>query len=436
MENRVSKFNNLFKDLLNTTSRSLKELYVTEFKKQYPEFADDLNYIFETLAGKHPIGWTFTPKEGNLIFRCEFQSITEMIQVCEYCEKTRNMTELVEMNVGKYGRFLAPIVNRTLRLGIGNSQLEKTLITPMLAKKYEGEGLSTDVTVTEKLDGNRCLAAYDNDSCKWRFYSRSGKEMNVNFDLSYADTKQIYDGEIMSETQTELSRRRGVAIFSKTEFKGCDTKDAQLMFNETSGLINRKDGNKKGLIYNVFDIVSNRPYAERREILWNSGLYGGEAKNVRILPQLYTGKDPNVIVGLLAIITDMGGEGVMLNFVDKGYEHKRSSSLLKLKNVQRLDMRVLNVMSGTGKYTDMVGALECMIETETGDIIRCSVGSGLSDTQRALWSVDPQSIIGKIVEIGYHEKTQDRGMRGSNIYSLRFPRLLKIREDKTDTSEF
>lgn len=437
MENRINKFSNLFRDLLSTTSRSLKEVYVAQFKKQYPEYIDDLNYVFETLAGKHPIGWTFVPKEGNLIFKCEFQNIQEMIQVCEYCEKTRDMTKLIEMNVGKYGKFLAPIVNRTLRLGIGNSQLEKTLITPMLAKKYEGESLPSDVAVTEKLDGNRCIAAYIDG--KWKFFSRSGKEMKVNFDMSRMNTAYIYDGEVMSKEQTKLSIARAFASLNEEQFKSfksCTTKDAQLMFNKTSGAINSKYGDKSGLVYNIFDVISDKPYAERRELLLDDTGIIDAGDDIRGVPILYRGKDASVIVGLLSMITDMGGEGVMLNFVNKGYEHKRSSSLLKLKRVQRLDMRVMDITPGTGKYTGMVGALDCMIETENGDIIRCDVGSGLSDAQRIAWAISPGDIIGYVVEIGYHEKTQDRSMQGSKFYSLRFPRLLRVRKDKTDTSEF
>lgn len=60
----------------------------------------------------------------------------------------------------------------------------------------------------------------------------------------------------------------------------------------------------------------------------------------------------------------------------------------------------------------------------------------MSDVQRMEWAVEPSRIIGKIVQIGYHEMTQSEENIGTNVYSLRFPRLIKVRTDKTDTSEF
>ena len=56
---RFTIFDFLFEELTDTNSRNDKELIINTFKKDYPELQDDLNYIFETLAGKHPIGWTF-----------------------------------------------------------------------------------------------------------------------------------------------------------------------------------------------------------------------------------------------------------------------------------------------------------------------------------------------------------------------------------------
>jgi ATP-dependent DNA ligase len=132
----------------------------------------------------------------------------------------------------------------------------------------------------------------------------------------------------------------------------------------------------------------------------------------------------------------MGGEGIMLNRINRGYEHRRTDALLKYKQVQFMDMRVTGWYMGTGKYADLVGGLNCVLEAADGKIITCDVGSGLSDAQRFVWACDPSRIVGKIVQIGYHELTQSEENRGTNMYSLRFPRLIKVRTDKSETSEF
>jgi DNA ligase-1 len=433
LNERVQIFDCLFDLLQSTSGRLAKEQAVTVFERTYPELKEDWVYILETLDGKHPIGWTFVPRINPNEMGRDFETIKDMIVYCETLDnKCQLYTGNRERGINLYGHFLAPIVNRTLRLGIGKSLLEKTDITPMLAKKYEGGFLRGDFVVTEKLDGNRCVAAFNPHSDQWEFYSRSGKPMKVDFDMTGFDTDFIYDGEVMSTEQTDLSIKRYESILNDTDFAH-ETFDAQLQFNRTSGLINRQGSGKKGLIYNVFDIVDDNKYTDRREVLASMDAVGAD---VRILPTLYIGNDVNVIKALLGRMTQMGGEGIMLNRIDRGYEHKRSDALLKYKQVQFMDMKVTGWYVGTGKYAGFTGGINCMLETADGKIITCDVGSGLSDAQRMEWAVDPSRIIGKIVQIGYHELTQSEENHGTNLYSLRFPRLIKVRTDKTTTSEF
>lgn len=440
LNERIQCFDLLFDALQSTTSRLEKEQEVKVFTTAFPELIEDWTYILETLDGKHPIGWTFVARFRAIETLREptpymdgIHTIKQMIQLCESAhDKTFATTSRIEYTIGIYGDFLAPIVNRTLRLGIGKSLLAKSDITPMLAKKYEGGFLTGDFVVTEKLDGNRCVAAFNKTSGQWEFYSRSGKPMKVDFDMSGFDTDVIYDGEVMSLAQTELSQKRYAAILNDTAMDYIDTKDAQLMFNKTSGLINQHGSNKKGLVYNVFDVIDSAPYYERRNML--SEVITG--RDTRILPTLYAGSDTGKMKELLGRMTQMGGEGIMLNRIDRGYEQKRSDALLKYKQVQFMDMRVTGYYLGTGKYAGLIGGISCELKTADGKIISCDVGSGLSDAQRIDWIEHPDHIIGKIVQIGYHELTQSEENHGTNLYSLRFPRLIKIRYDKGDTSEY
>lgn len=435
MEEYIANFTDLFIDLQATTSRTMKEVYVDKFKKAHPTHVEDLTVIFETLANKHPIGWTFTPRYNDP--RAEFSSIQEMINLCIACPKDQGSTQACERIIGYYGLFLAPIVNRELRLGIGQSLLQKSIITPMLAKKYNGEMLHHDVAATEKLDGNRCVARYDHDQQRWVFTSRSGKPLSVSFDMSAFPTEFVYDGEIMSKEQTLLSLKRTLAIMEDDFYDYMpDSKNAQLLFNKTSGIINSKFGDKSNLVYNVFDLVSDMLYTKRREFLDEVGASLPTGINARVVPVLYEGDDESAITNLLYKITQMGGEGVMLNRINARYEHKRTDALLKYKTVQFMDMRVMGIFEGNGKYQHMCGGLHCYTRTNSGLEVFADVGSGLSDAQRAQFYKDPDTIVGKVVEVCYHELTQSLENRGTKIYSLRFPRLTRVRNDKSETSEY
>lgn len=425
INDRVDIFEFLFDNLMNTTSRIQKEAYIKEFEDNYPELKEDLTMILETLDGKYPIGWTFQASNTKNIKFVDIASIIRyLFSFKDYNDLTFDNRYIAEREVGEIGAFIEPIINRALRLGIGKSLLIKTDITPMLAKKYEGGFLHNDVFVTEKLDGNRCMASYDGFG--WNFTSRNGKKMNVNFDMSGLPKEFIYDGEVMSIEQTELSRKRNNGVMLKI-------KQPSALFNKTSGLISRH-GEKKDLIYTIFDIISNVSYEERRQYLNN--VIKPETEDIRILPILYHGTDMNIINSLLDIITVNGGEGIMLNVHNRGYEHKRSDALLKYKKTQFIDMLVVDIYEGKGKYENMCGGLIGYMRTDDGKEIGCEIGTGLSDQQRWDWGKDKSQIVGKIIEVGYHEMSQDRFTFGTNLYSLRFPRLIRIRDDKKDTSQY
>ena len=213
LSERITIFEFLFEELQDTNSRIEKEAIVKIFEKTYPELKEDWTYILETLDGKHPIGWTFVWRKCDPSPFMDSQTIKTVIKLCEEVpNKSQEETQACERIIGRYGVFIERIVNRTLRLGIGKSLLGTTNTTPMLAKKYEGQMLHNDVFVTEKLDGNRCLALFNRDTGKWEFKSRSGKAMNVNFDMTGMNPNFIYDGEVMSLAQTQLSEKRYRAI--------------------------------------------------------------------------------------------------------------------------------------------------------------------------------------------------------------------------------
>ena len=436
---RINIFERLFDELTNESSRLGKERLLGEFRNDYPELQQDLTIILETLDNRHPIGWTFIPNKGMI--DPDFHSIGEMILWLKGRSDTSEQTIRAMQNIiGDAGQFIAPIVNRTLRLGIGKSQLVKDKLSPILAKKYEGTTLHTDVYVTEKLDGNRCLAYHDGE--QWQYRSRNGKTLNVQFDMTGMPEEFIYDGEIMSKDQTYRSIERAQIIKHgdlKGNWRGIEYE--QLEFNKTSGLINRKSNAPKDLVYNIFDIVSDQLYHQRREILSYLATDTGISSDIRFVPILYTGTDNMHIATLLDRIVAMGGEGVMLNVHNRRYEHKRSDALLKYKQVQTMDMLVIGTFEGKGKYQHLCGGLKCYARLDDGREVRCEVGSGLSDQQREDWAFEDindenNKIVGKIIEVAYHEMTQDRHNIGSKLFSLRFPRLKRVRLDKTLTSQF
>ena len=416
----------LFGQLEGNPSRLDKVYLIDKFKKDNSELIRDLEFCLEVLAGQHKIGFTLNIDDSKNVAAKDYHMTIEI-----YCyntlfcmpDHTESSIEHMQYLCCSFGWFLNPLFNREWKLGIGPSQLQKPDVSPMLAKKFDPEKFPQDDSyyLTEKIDGNRCIAKYSIEKAEWTFWSRSGKQLKVKFDMADLPTEYIFDGEVVSEDQYE--------------------NPSQGNFNATSGIINSKYGSKTGLIYLIFDIICKIPYKDRRPLI--SGFLGQKmgnyiSKNVHILPVLeICNKDDLVdkVSKWLDLITSNGGEGVMINLGSAIYENKRTDKLLKVKKVYTMDMKVIATIPGTGKYEGLVGSLECYVSDPEKKIkYYCMVGSGLSDYQRARWAYHPEEIVGKIVEVAYFSLSQDRLLTGTTQYSLRFPRLKRVRDDKDDTS--
>ena len=56
-----------------------------------------------------------------------------------------------------------------------------------------------------------------------------------------------------------------------------------------------------------------------------------------------------------------GAEGVMLRAPNSPYDPKRSSYLLKVKQLFDDECKIIGYKKGTGKYAGMLGAFECQM---------------------------------------------------------------------------
>lgn len=420
LDQRIAELTNLFTALQETSSRNEKISWIDSVKAKDPQLERDLTYALEILDGRHKLGFTFLLNDAKGVSADQQQSLEQFLQpLYSVADKSVDTIRTVCRSYGEYSQFVASLVNRLWRLGIGKSQLEKKNISPMLAKKFDpnkpAKYGATSYYITEKLDGNRCIAVYDDNKQAWQFFSRNGKPMKVDFCMKGFPTTQIYDGEVLSTTQY--------------------SDPSQASFNATSGLINshRTD---KDLVYVIFDIVDTQAsYEARRAILDILQ----PTKNVEILPVLSVCYSWSELCTHARVfrekITARGGEGVMVNIGSAAYQQKRTDALLKYKESFSMDMRVTDVAAGTGKFEGLIGALLC--EAKDGNkVYLCRVGSGLTEQLRMQWADRPEEIIGAIVEVEYFSLSQDETARGSNTYSLRFPRFKRVRYDKDDTSVY
>lgn len=345
-----------------------------------------------------------------------------------------NLKPYIAANV-KLKELLVQIFTKNLKIGVQPITLNKVFgknfiptFDVMLAykyfdnpDKYVPEGVS--FTLTEKLDGCRCVCVVEKEGVS--FFTRQGKPIygldEVAQDVQLVATNIVLDGEILLDNRPELS--------------------SEERYRATVKEVN-KNGDKHNLVLRAFDCipieeffsgVSTQPYLKRRQDLELIGQKIQRCltiKHLQVLPTLYSGTDRTQIQKYLNFITRRGGEGIMININNALYECKRSTGLLKVKNMQTMDLRVVDIEEGSGANKGKLGAIKVIYPAPDNNEYIVDVGSGFTLEQRELFFGNPELIVGKIVEIQYFEVSQNQ----NGGYALRFPVFLHLREDKEEPS--
>jgi DNA ligase-1 len=199
------------------------------------------------------------------------------------------------------------------------------------------------------------------------------------------------------------------------------------------------------MVPNVFDILYldgktmiDLPFLERRKILV-------EVVSQYVAPQVISA-DPQVIERTYHDALAAGHEGIMIKVPDSAYTPgQRGKNWIKIKpEVDTLDLAVIGAEWGEGKRAHVFGSFLVACQDQ-GKIVPLSrVATGFSDEQLAeVYDLLKDKVIsnagkevrfepGLVFEVGYAE-LQVSPTYGAG-FALRFPRFIRIRDDK-DTTE-
>lgn len=325
--------------------------------------------------------------------------------------QNENVRELIKRIVGKNLKcnINVKMINKVWENLIPTSDGTRK-IAPMLGSKLELDKIPNGIKyVTEKYDGCRCLAYIENKTVE--LYSRQGKKYEgckeiENELLSLGIDNVMLDGEILAIN--------------------CNYNN---VYKETTKRLKNKKENKDGLYFMIFDYIEKYEYdelkgdylySERRNKM--NGIK--ETEHIKVAPLLAVTEDMDKIMDILDEYRNKGAEGLMVS-LDKPYEFKRSKTLLKLKVMSTIDLRVVGFEEGTNKNKGKLGAV---LVKYKGNIVK--VGSGWKESDRIdVWN-NQEKYLGKILEISYFEETTNK----DGTYSLRFPIAKRWRLDKDEES--
>lgn len=436
----------VFDRIGSTTSRKEKEEIIASFHDNdtiLEAFYFLFNPFIHTGISRTKIKKTINVQKDT--------TLTTPKQVFDYLEKydtgrdvdIKNVQEYIESAVDKTDsgidrdeqRFLNSLFTKTLKIGVTASTVNKALGYKFIPEfkvqlshsfdKYKNS-IPEEFTITEKLDGHRTLCVVD-DMGFVDFFTRKGNDVLRLTEIEDSVKNWVGKTNILGRS----TFNSGVVLDGEIIVQKGETDD---LFNETSKII-RKNGEKTGLVFHVFDIIPREtflsndmskplPYSERRKTLDSLFSIADDQEWLKLVPALYSGSDTEQIEKIAHDLIEEGKEGAMVNDNSANYQFGRTKSLLKVKEFHSADLVVTGYFEGQGKYEGTLGGL---IVDYNGNEVK--VGSGFTDEQRDEYWAKRDEMINRIVQIDFFSESTNQN---NDEISLRFPTIKGIREDKDE----
>jgi len=263
-------------------------------------------------------------------------------------------------------------------------------VKPMLANKYKEKKhkVTFPCFVQPKLDGFRMLKEGDGNKA----WTRGGKPHTPKCieHLMWDTGKLMIDGELMLPHMPVLQETARAAKKFRPEVSPT-------------------------LRYYVYDVVEpTLPFSERYALL--CAAVSGSPENVVLVDTIEV-KNEEELFEAHADFTSQGFEGTIIRTDGAGYEiGHRSDTLLKLKDFQDAEFKIVAVTEGKGIY---VGKAIFVCETKKG--VQFNAAFKGSMEQRAEFYKNRKKLIGKWATIRY-SVLQESG-------KPQFPRVVAIREE-------
>ena len=284
------------------------------------------------------------------------------------------------------------------------------------------------------------------------YYSRKfdGKRMYYLDDIAYSRDNKICRPAPIAHITAQISTCHELRDFVTDGEVLYFNEDYSENFKKAISLTSRIERSPEceRLYYVIFDIIhsdffrveedSEKPFGEEYAML----LQKLEAEPIEgrcdllktKLPNVYIAKQSNDLFEFTNHPQYKDWEGLMLRDAGAPYQYKRTDKLLKIKQWQDIECKVVGVKAGIGKHLGRLGAL---IVDYKGYVV--AVGSGFNDQEREiLWRELKEGgrlydslVNGELyIKVKYFEESRDAD---GNI-SLRFPTYLCFRD--TNLGEF
>lgn len=226
-------------------------------------------------------------------------------------------------------------------------------------------------------------------------------ENSVDF---FTSAGKLYKNQLLANEILKALPEGFTNIILEGEYLGCGNgklggrKDAAAVTTLRT-LTNKGEVPSAAHKVRIFDLVDfNLEFKDRLKILKSFNFQSDLIKLVDYTEYLSLSLDDAKKLAMSLITKDF--EGLFCKSSKHLYlEGKRVKTALKFKAKHIKEARVIDIMLGSGKYSNMIGSLIC--KDDLG--LSFSVGSGLTDSIRSLTK---DEVVGKTCQFKYESKTK------------------------------
>lgn len=348
---------------------------------------------------------------------------------------------------GMWDGFYRLILQKDLKAGISDKTINKIL-----------DKIGTPEALSYKIPDRSCQLADSYEKVNYKY--KQGKKL-VDYKF---DGVRVYTIVDIENKMVTMHTRNGLLLENFPKH----VEDFMLYLNNNMGNITesfvidgemnaadfwklmkqlrRKDGaDTSDFVYTVFDIIPLKDFNkgfcaishnERYEML-KCLIETNFNNNPRIVLVEQEEIDLDTQEGKIRLNSiyeealELGLEGIMIKDPNAPYECKRTKHWLKAKPFIQVTLKIIGFENGE-KETRLENTVGAVLLSGTDNeypdyIIEARVGS-MPDDVREMFNNDKESFIGMLADVTGDILTQSEDNKGTNKYSLRFPRELRLRE--------
>lgn len=428
----------IIKELRSTSSRNEKESILLANKDNeilkkvfYLAYDPSINFYIK----KIPDSWLHDDETFGENWEPVFDTLEEIysrkVTGNEALENLLFMLNSIDCNMA---HLVCNIVKKDLDCGVQTTTINKiwkNLITepPYLSYTLFSEKLIKNFKLPcysqIKLDGLYADVFVMKDSVSYR--SRSG--IDCKFKLPNTVEEKLMEMITCTEAgfvlHCEALVRKGDSF---TEF------EERKIGN---GYLNSDESDPDKVVIVLWDIVSigdynsrksTEDYIERLELAEKLVEYV-DTPHIQMVESHFCNTTQEVIDHFVEA-RSKGLEGTVVKSPKLKWKDGKVKDGLKLKNEFECEMKIVGFQEHS-KKSGQIGAI--FVESEDG-VVKCKVGSGLTDSQRKKFFLTQDEMIGKIVTVKGNDLVTNELKQDQ--YSIFLPRFIEVRDDKTVADTF